>query len=196
MKGDFGDAATYKRVAEAMKGADCPCSTWRSPPLLLLSLGTVHQGPDRGGPDKGGPCVVIEKPFGHDQASAHALAEELHQYIDESQLYRIDHYLGKMAGSAPAVRQLDVQPAVDRNYIECMQITMAEAFGVEDRGHFYDPVGALATWWSTTSCRSYPRPPWKYPLDMTPRTIKDSQVALYRSVAEADPADYCSPWPV
>ena len=90
--------------------------------------------------------VVVEKPFGHDLASARALAEEIHQYIDESQLYRIDHFLGKMGTDELLYLRFGntmIEPIWNRNHIACVQITMAESFGVEDRGHFYDPVGAL-----------------------------------------------------
>ena len=90
--------------------------------------------------------MVVEKPFGHDLASARALADEIHQYIDESQLYRIDHFLGKMGltrsstcGSPTRCSSRSGTATTSR----ASQITMAESFGVEDRGHFYDPVGAL-----------------------------------------------------
>src|SRR5262249_800527 len=92
VSGDFGEEATFARVADALKGAQEPVFYLEIPPFLF---GPTIKGLSQAGLTKTGR-VVVEKPFGHDLASARALAAELHQYVDESQLYRIDHYLGKM----------------------------------------------------------------------------------------------------
>ncbi len=93
VNGDFGDAATYEHVKTAIGDARCPVFYLEIPPFLF---GTVIKGLTEAGLTKQPARVVVEKPFGHDLASARALADEIHQYIDESQLYRIDHFLGKM----------------------------------------------------------------------------------------------------
>src|SRR3954466_12375617 len=90
--GDFTDPATYARGGEAIKGAE-PRVFYLEPPPFLF--GKVVAGIAEAGMSAGAR-FVIEKPFGHDQASATALADELHQHVEESQLFRIDHYLGKM----------------------------------------------------------------------------------------------------
>ena len=143
VQGDFGDAATFARVKDgARRRAHCPVFYLEIPPFLFA---TVIKGLSEAGLTDNAR-VVVEKPFGHDLESARALAAEIHQYIDESQLYRIDHFLGKMGVDEflyLRLRELELEPVWNRNHIAAVEITMAESFGVEDRGHFYDPVGAL-----------------------------------------------------
>ncbi len=189
VSGDFTDDALYARVGSAIGDAQNPVFYLEIPPFLF---GRVIKGLAEAGVTKRAR-VVVEKPFGHDLASARALAAEIHQFIEEPQLYRIDHFLGKMGTDEFLYLRFGntmIEPIWNRNHIACVQITMAESFGVEDRGHFYDPVGAVRDVVVNHLMQLVAAAAMEAPAGNDAETLKDAKYAVFRSTETADPERY------
>jgi len=140
--GDYGDPKTFAQLKTLLEGCRAPTHYLAIPPMLFA---TVIEALQKSGA-AAGARVVVEKPFGHDLKSAEELNQILHQVFPEKSVFRIDHYLGKDAVENLLVFRFGntfLEPIWNRNYVESVQITMAESFGVQGRGKFYDETGCI-----------------------------------------------------
>ena len=140
--GDYADPETFSKLKTALGSAKSPIHYLAIPPSMFAS---VVQGLHKSGCSENAR-VIVEKPFGRDLASAQALNRTLHEVFDESSIFRIDHYLGKEAVQNIVYFRFAntfLEPIWNRDYIRDVQITMAEDFGVQGRGAFYEEVGAI-----------------------------------------------------
>jgi glucose-6-phosphate 1-dehydrogenase len=184
--GDYNDDATFTELRKQIGQAQRPLHYLAVPPSLFA---TVAQALARSG-CADNARLVIEKPFGHNRATAYTLSRLLAQFFPEESIFRIDHYLGKEPVQNIVYTRFAnsmFEPLWNRDHVSSIQITMAEDYGVEDRGHFYDETGAIRDVLQNHLLQVLAQLTMDPPTGEEHEAMRDQKSALLKAVRPLDP---------
>lgn len=180
VQGDYRDTGTFQRLAQALKDIRNPLHYLAIPPDFFIEvIGKLAATGRTAGK------VIVEKPFGRDLASAQALNAALTRAFDEDAIFRIDHYLGKEAVQNLMYFRFAnsfLEPIWNRHHVERVELTMAESFGIEGRGGFYDAVGAIRDVIQNHLLQVVANLTMEPPVGAGTERIRDERVKMFRAM--------------